>query len=79
MPNPKKSFFRYELEQFTLDFLPELKAPLKFELSFEKREVVALNGIHIPFISYDDLIVDKEINARSKDINDIEQLKKRKK
>jgi hypothetical protein len=29
-PNPKKSFFRYEFEKFTLDFLPELKAPLHF-------------------------------------------------
>ncbi len=25
-PDPKKSFFRYEFENFTLDFLPELKA-----------------------------------------------------
>lgn len=28
MPNPKKSFFKYVFEGFTLDLLPELKAPL---------------------------------------------------
>ena len=74
-PNPKTSFFRYELEQFTLDFLPELKAPLKFGLAFKKREVITLGKIAIPFISYDDLIADKETSARPKDIIDIKQLR----
>jgi predicted nucleotidyltransferase len=73
-PNPQRSFFRYEFEKFTLDFLPELKASLKFRLSFSRREIVTLNGIEIPFISYEDLISDKKANARSKDITDIEQL-----
>jgi hypothetical protein len=73
-PNPKKSFFRYDLEKFTLDFLPELKAALKFRQSFNKRESVTLSETEIPFISYEDLISDKKANARSKDIADIEQL-----
>ena len=71
-PNPKKSFFKYEFEKFTLDLLPELKAPLKFRSSFEKREVVTLNEISIPVMCYDDLITDKEANSRPQDINDIE-------
>lgn len=81
-PNPKRSFFRYEFEKFTLDFLPELKAPLKFRSSFSRREVVTLNDTEIPFINYEDLIADKKANARSKDITDLEQLdlnKKKKK
>lgn len=78
-PNPKKSFFKYESENFTLDLLPELRAPLRFRASFEKREVVTLNEIDIPFISYDDLIVDKETSARPKDIIDIEQLRNERK
>lgn len=78
-PDPKKSFFKYEFEEFTLDLLPELKAPLKFRISFKKREVVTLNEIDIPFISYDDLIVDKETSARPKDIIDVEQLKNKNK
>ena len=73
-PNPKRSFFRYEFEEFTLDFLPELKASLKFRSSFSKRENVTLDDIEIPFINYEDLISDKTANARSKDITDLEQL-----
>lgn len=78
-PNPKRSFFRYEFEKFTLDFLPELKASLKFRSSFSKREIITLNDIEIPFINYDDLILDKKANARPKDITDLEQLNIRKK
>ena len=73
-PNPKRSFFRYEFEKFTLDFLPELKASLKFRSSFIRREIVSLNDTEIPFINYEDLILDKKANARSKDITDLEQL-----
>ena len=36
-PNPKKSFFKYEFEDFTLDLLPELKASLRFNKSFKDR------------------------------------------
>ncbi len=74
-PNPKKSFFRYEFEKFTLDFLPELKAPLKFRVCFKRKEIVTVNDTEISCISYEDLILDKQTNARSKDILDIEQLK----
>ena len=73
-PNPKRSFFRYEFEKFTLDFLPELKATLKFRLSFSRREIITLNDAEIPFINYEDLILDKQANARAKDITDLEQL-----
>ncbi len=73
-PNPKRSFFRYEFEKFTLDFLPELKASLKFRTSFSRREIVTLNDTEIPFINYEDLILDKKVTARSKDIADLEQL-----
>jgi hypothetical protein len=73
-PDPKKSFFRYEFEKFTLDFLPELRAPLRFRQSFDSREIVTLNDVEIPFINYEDLISDKKANARPKDIIDIEKL-----
>lgn len=74
-PNPKKSFFKYEFEDFTLDLLPQIKAPLKFRSSFEAKEMVRFRNIDIPFISYDDLIKDKEANARPKDLEDIKILK----
>ena len=78
-PKPKESFFKYEFTDFTLDLLPELKAALKFRQAFEKKEIVTLNEVDIPFINYDDLITDKKTNPRPKDIADIEQLDIRRK
>jgi hypothetical protein len=77
-PTPKKSFFRYEFEKFTLDFLPELKASLKFRSAFGRREIITLNNTEIPFINYEDLILDKKANGRLKDITDLEQLYRKK-
>ncbi|MBD2766572.1 hypothetical protein IC235_01540 [Hymenobacter sp. BT664] len=74
-PNPKKSFFKYEFEQFTLDLLPALKAPLLFGASYRNREVFALEDVAIPLISLDDLLTDKAANARPKDRVDIAHLK----
>jgi hypothetical protein len=74
-PNPRKSYFRLEFEKFTLDFLPELQGLGKFSASYKEREKANLNGIEISYISYDDLIKNKEVNARPKDLKDIEQLK----
>jgi hypothetical protein len=74
-PNPKQSFFKYKFDKFDLDLLPELKAQLKFKDCFERREVVTFNDVTIPFLSYEDLILDKETNPRPKDISDIEHLK----
>ena len=78
-PDPKKSFFKYEFENFTLDLLPELNSKLNFSASFRKRALVNLKEINISFINYNDLIIDKETTARLKDRIDIEELKKTKK
>ncbi|WP_201983941.1 hypothetical protein [Hymenobacter rubidus] len=78
-PNPKKSFFKYSFEDLTLALLPELKAPLRFGVSFANREAAALGEVSIPFISFDDLLADKVVNGRPKDIVDIEQLKAKRK
>lgn len=75
-PDPKRSFFRYDFERFTLDFLPQLKASLPFRSAFNRKELITLNETEIPFIGLEDLILDKQTNARSKDITDIEQLKR---
>ncbi len=78
-PNPRKSFFKFEFENFTLDFLPELKGLKNFRLSYNEREIVRLNEIEILYISLNDLIKDKEINARPKDLKDIKELNLRRK
>jgi hypothetical protein len=74
-PNPKKSFFKYVFEDFTLDLLPQIKAPIKFRDSYKNREVVNIKGIDISFINLEDLLKDKEATSRPKDLNDVEQLK----
>jgi len=73
-PDPRNSFFRFEFEDYTLDLLPNIKAPLKFKVSFAKRQVVQSDGVEISFISFDDLIEDKESLGRAKDIEDVKQL-----
>jgi len=73
-PDPRTSFFKFELENLTLDFLPEIKAKLKFNRSFRNKEVANQQGISIPYINYDDLIKDKEATGRPKDFEDIRKL-----
>ena len=74
-PNPKKLFFKLEFEKFTLDFLPELNGLSRFSFSFKERETVNLSETEISFLSYDDIIKNKQENARPKDLIGIEQLK----
>lgn len=73
-PNPRTSFFRYEFDDFTLDLLPEIKAQIKFDNSYKRRETVEMENINIYFINYGDLMKDKIASSRSKDIDDIEHL-----
>jgi hypothetical protein len=77
-PNPKKSFFKLEMDAFTLDFLPQLKSSARFQLSFNDKETIDIHGTQIWFVSYHDLIKDKAISARPKDLIDLAQLKNKK-
>ena len=74
-PNPLKSYFKFDLDNFTLDFLPKLKSVAKFKNSYKNREVVTLKEVNIPFIGFDELLQDKAANSRPKDIQDIKHLK----
>jgi predicted nucleotidyltransferase len=74
-PNPKRSYFKFETENFSFDFLPELLSLKKFRDSFRRKEVVDIDGTLIFFVSYEDLINEKKESGRSKDLNDIKQLK----
>jgi hypothetical protein len=75
-PNPKKSFFKFENDIFTLDFLPTLKKHASFNSSFNAKAIVKIQGDEIWFINYEDLLKEKQENARAKDIEDIEHLKR---
>lgn len=74
-PNPKKSYFKFETNDFSFDFLPELLSLKNFGTSFKKKETVEIADTGIWFINYSDLIDEKQGSGRSKDIIDIEQLK----
>lgn len=76
-PNPEKSFFKLNLDKFTIDFLPQLPGLARFRESYRKKEVIEVSGINIPLIDLDDLIANKQALLREKDIADIEELKKR--
>lgn len=75
-PNPHKSFFKLDFADFTLDFIPEIKAQLKFADATKRKETVELEETRIHFMNYFDLIEDKKATARKKDFEDIEQLRK---
>ena len=74
-PDPYKSFFRFELSNATIDFLPSVPGLSKFNFSYNRRQTVNIDGIEIYFISLDDLMISKKTNGRQKDIDDIDQLK----
>ena len=75
-PNPRKSFFRLDFDDFTLDLLPEIKAAIRFLDADQRKETIRLDEIQISFMSYSDLIDDKKATARQKDLEDIDQLKR---
>jgi hypothetical protein len=76
IPNPRKSFFKLNLEEFTLDILPEIKSDIKFLQAYKRKESVDWEKTQIYFMNYLDLIEVKKAIGREKDIEDIEQLKK---
>ncbi|TDH23448.1 hypothetical protein EXU57_16700 [Segetibacter sp. 3557_3] len=75
-PDPHKSFFKFEYEEFTLDFLPSIGESSKFRNSYDTRDLINVEGIEIPFINREDLIVNKERQGRPIDLEDVSQLKK---
>ena len=74
-PNPKKSFFTHEFEEFKIDFLPEILGLDKFGSSFSTNTTSVVRGIEIYILSKMDLIKSKETAARKKDKDDINDLR----
>jgi hypothetical protein len=74
-PDPHKSFFKFQYDAFTLDFLPSCGANLKFAASFNTCDRLMVDGTEIPYVNLDDLILIKECQGRLKDNEDLEVLK----
>ncbi len=75
-PDPKKSYFKLEFDDFSFDILPRVKANLKFTEVFARKDTVRIDKIPIHFMIYSDLIEDKLAAGRKKDLEDIKQLKR---
>lgn len=61
-----------------IDLLTEISG-VKFETCYENKSIVEFEGVKIPFISIDDLIINKQTSGRLQDLADAEKLKKLKK
>jgi len=73
-----QGFFRLNLEEFTLDLLPDVPGLSRFRTSYDRKLEAKSDGITVPLISYEDLIISKEKLGRAKDIEDIKELGSRK-
>lgn len=62
-------------EPFRIDFMTYVSG-VKFSDAFKNRQVELLDGIKIPFIHLNELIVSKISSGRTKDKLDVEQLQK---
>lgn len=77
-PDPLRSFLRFEFHDYTLDFLPQIKASIRFRDAYKRKETITIQDTCIQIIAFADLAKDKSTKARKKDIEDLEELKKRK-
>ncbi|MFA6126601.1 MAG: hypothetical protein WC699_04795 [Bacteroidales bacterium] len=75
-PNPKKSFFTHEFEEYKVDFLPEILGLERFGKSYLSKSTPVLRGVEIKILSKKDLIKSKETTLRKKDKEDLDELKK---
>ncbi len=73
-----KGFIRIPLESFFVELLSVIDGELKFEESYARAYSFDLEGIQVPVIGYDDLLQNKIMSRRAKDLEDIAQLERRK-
>jgi hypothetical protein len=77
-PDPKRSFFRFQKATYTLDLIPEIPGLPKFREVFNAKGTADVEGVDVPFISFDYLIQNKQALGRPKDLDDIKQLRQKK-
>lgn len=75
-PNPKKSFLKFDFDEFKIDFLPEIKGLDSYYKSFTTSSYSKVDSVEFKILSLDDLIKAKEFDSRPKDLSDLEELRK---
>ena len=77
--DPRKTFLRLPTKGLTSKFLPVIPGELSFTEAKSNAEILEWDGVSIPVIGYNDLIKNKKLSNRLRDLADIEELEKRRK
>ncbi len=73
-----KGFIRLPLENFYLELLAIIDGKMKFDDVYQRSFDFNLEGVPVKVIGYDDLIQNKLMARRAKDLEDITQLERAK-
>ena len=65
------------MDSFFVELLAIISGKLDFEETSEKAIQFDFSGVQVPVIGYDDLIQNKIMSRRAKDLEDIAQLERR--
>jgi hypothetical protein len=67
-------FYQMGIPPIRVDILMSVPGLSSFEKAWERREIVDFDGIQLPFISRQDLIISKRASGRPQDLLDVEAL-----
>ncbi len=73
-----KGFIRIPLDHFYVELLSSIDGKMKFEEVYKRAFSFTINATIVKVIGYDELIQNKIVSRRAKDLEDIAQLEKRK-
>ena len=73
-----KGFIRIPLSQFYLELLSNIDGKMQFDEVYKRSYSFTINSTVVKVIGYDELIQNKIMSRRAKDLEDIAQLEKRK-
>ncbi|MEM1084519.1 MAG: nucleotidyltransferase [Verrucomicrobiota bacterium] len=68
-----KQIIRMGIEPMRLEIFTRIPG-VRFDSCYERREIVSVGGLEVPFISLTDLKVNKQQSGRPKDLQDLEEL-----
>lgn len=71
-----KAFIRLPLDNFYLECLAIIDGKINFVDALKRAYIFDLDGLPVKVIGYDDLIQNKLMSRRSKDLEDIKQLER---
>ena len=72
-----KGFIRLPVEPFFIEIMAIIDGKLNFHQAYKKAFQFNFEGVMVPVIGYDELIQNKIMLRRAKDLEDIAQLGKR--